>query len=431
MPTHSPTRSTVRQVLLDLRDTLVSLELTAVLLIFSMVLIFAATLDQVNLGVWTVQQKYFRSFIVYLQVGGATVPAFPGGYSVGGLLLANLVAAHAYRFSWTWRKAGIQLTHFGLIVLLVGELLTGLWQEDFFMRLAEGETKNYAESFRDNELVLIDITDAKSDEVVAIPEALLATKTPIQHARLPFRVVPRTYYPNSQLRARTAPGTPPAADGPTAATTGLGEQITAVPQPVTHKPKETNAPAAIVELVGSDGPLGLWLVATELAEPQQFTHAGRTWRIALRVKRAYQPFSITLLKFSHDRYAGTEIPKNFSSRLRLASPDPRDNREVLILMNHPLRHGGLTFYQAGFADNDRVSILQVVRNPSWLFPYIACSLMTLGLVMQFGLHLFGFFRQRAAAALAGAPSGNPPQAGRDAPTAPTLPGRTPTISPAR
>ena len=55
-----------------------------------------------------------------------TVPVFPGGYTIGGLLLLNLVAAHVYRFKFEWKKSGILLTHLGLIVLLVGELLTGL-----------------------------------------------------------------------------------------------------------------------------------------------------------------------------------------------------------------------------------------------------------------------------------------------------------------
>jgi cytochrome c biogenesis protein ResB len=127
---------------------------------------------------------------------------------------------------------------------------------------------------------------------------------------------------------------------------------------------------------------------------QNFEYAGRSWQIALRPRRAYTPFSLTLLRFSHDRYAGTDIPKAFSSRLRLNSADGKDDREVLIFMNNPLRYGGLTFYQAGFENNDRTTILQVVRNPSWLLPYIACALMGLGLTAQFGVHLIRFLGQR-------------------------------------
>ena len=42
------------------------------------------------------------------------------------------------------------------------------------MSINEGETRSYAESFRDHELALVDTTPADHDEVVAIPEALLA-----------------------------------------------------------------------------------------------------------------------------------------------------------------------------------------------------------------------------------------------------------------
>jgi hypothetical protein len=62
-PTHSSLRGAqTRAALRDIRDFFVSLKLTLLLLVFSMVLIFAATLDQVNLGIWAVQEKYFRAF---------------------------------------------------------------------------------------------------------------------------------------------------------------------------------------------------------------------------------------------------------------------------------------------------------------------------------------------------------------------------------
>jgi hypothetical protein len=137
-----------------------------------------------------------------------------------------------------------------------------------------------------------------------------------------------------------------------------------------------------------------------LTEPQSVTFQGHTYELRLRSARHYFPFSVTLLKFSHDRYPGTDIPKNFSSRIRLQTPDTRVDREVLIYMNNPLRYGGLAFYQAGFENNDRTTILQVVRNPSWLLPYVSCVLMFVGLVIQFAIHLTGFIRQRPAAAAA-------------------------------
>ena len=66
-------------------------------------------------------------------------------------------------------------------------------------------------------------------------------------------------------------------------------------------------------------------------------------------------------------------------------------------MNNPLRYWGETYYQGGFEPGDTVSILQVVRNPSWLTPYIACTLVSAGLLFQFLYHLIGFARKRRTA----------------------------------
>ncbi|MCU0793481.1 MAG: cytochrome c biogenesis protein CcsA [Opitutaceae bacterium] len=385
------------------RDLFISLRFTIALLAFSILLVFAATLDQTNLGIWGIQQKWFRTFVVFQDVRGVQLPLFPGGYLIGGLLLLNLVAAHIYRFKLAWRKLGIILAHAGLILLLVGELLTGLWQEEYFMRLDHDETKSYAESYLHNELAIIDTTSPDFDSVVAIPDELLRRKTEVQHPDLPFRVVPKVFYPNSVLRSR-----PPGAENPTLATVGAGLSIMVTPEPVSYKTDAVNVPSVYVEFIGAEGSLGTYLASAALATPQTFEHAGRTWSVSLRAKRLYKPFSLTLLQFTHERYAGTEIPKNFSSRVRLRTEDGREDREVVIFMNNPLRHAGLTFYQAGFANNDRTTVLQVVRNPSWLLPYVACTIISVGLLAQFGVHLLGFARRRRQPAATTARDRNAP-----------------------
>ncbi|MEY4688216.1 MAG: hypothetical protein RIR76_2239 [Verrucomicrobiota bacterium] len=390
-----------------LAATLASLPLMLVLLGLGGVLVLAATLDQVNLGIWAVQEKYFRSLVVFTRIGPVTVPLFPGGYAIGGLLLLNLAAAFVTRFAWTWRKSGLLLAHLGLVLLLIGELASGLWQRDFSLRLAEGETRAFAESAREFELALIDGTAPEHDDIVTVPGARVAARAPLQHPRLPFRVAVRAYYPNSSLHNRGA-------EDPNLATQGIGLAVAAAPRPPTANPREENAPAAYVELTGAAGPLGIWLVSPLLAAPQDFAHEGRTWRIALRPRRLPLPHSLTLLKFTHDRYPGTGIPRDFSSRLLLRESGAEEGREVLISMNAPLRHGGLAHFQAGFADNDRTSILQVVRNPAWAVPYIACTLMAAGLLLQFSQHLVRHIARRREALPAGA---NPVRSRHDLPRA--------------
>src|SRR5881227_3176548 len=84
-------------------ELITSLKLTIVCLAAGMVLIFAGTLAQVHLGIHEAQQRYFQSFFVWWPAEGRGIkfPIFPGGHLIGGVLLINLIAAHAKRFRWT------------------------------------------------------------------------------------------------------------------------------------------------------------------------------------------------------------------------------------------------------------------------------------------------------------------------------------------
>ena len=139
---------------------------------------------------------------------------------------------------------------------------------------------------------------------------------------------------------------------------------------------------------------GTWLVSNALGAPQAFTHEGHTYVIAMHQRRFYLPYSVTLKKFSHDVYPGTQIPKNFSSLVHISNPAKGEERDVLIYMNQPLRYEGKTFYQASFGKGDTLSVLSVVSNPGWLLPYLSCVLITLGLLVHFGITLRRSIRRR-------------------------------------
>jgi ResB-like family len=381
-----------------------SLRLTVVCLSLALLLVFIGTLAQVDQGLYAAQNRYFRSLLIYWSPKGADwrIPVLPGGYLLGGILLINLVAAHIKRFTFTKKKIGIFLIHAGLILLLLGQFATDLFQVESHMRLSEGEAKNYSENDRLNELVLIDSSIADHDQVVAIPETVLSKGKEIRHPQLPFTVQVKQYYPNSRLSRRA----PMIDTEPPPATQGAGQQLKVQPATTTAKMDERNVPSAIVEIVTPQGSLGTWLVSGFLDELQSLKFDNRTYQVGLRLTRYYKPFYVELIKFSHDKYLGTDIPKNFSSRIRLRRAETGEDREVLIYMNNPLRYWGETYYQASFDPNDpRVTVLQVVRNPSWLTPYLSCALVALGLVVQFLSHLISFARKSSAKVLSGKAQG--------------------------
>jgi hypothetical protein len=177
---------------------------------------------------------------------------------------------------------------------------------------------------------------------------------------------------------------------------GVGSGVTVQGLPPVTTDDGTDRAAAFVEPVAGGRSYGTWLVSNVLGAPQSFVHEGRTYFLSMRPRRWALPYSLTLKKFRHDVYPGTDIPKNFSSLVHISNPGRAEERDVLIYMNQPLRYEGRTFYQASFGKGDTLSILQVVRNPGWLLPYFACSLVTAGLLFHFAVVMRRGRARRAA-----------------------------------
>ena len=188
---------------------------------------------------------------------------------------------------------------------------------------------------------------------------------------------------------------------PSAAPQGAGQKAILVPQTPVRGMDQQNTPFARIELFQKGTSLGTWIVSSWL-NLQEITVDGRVFRIGLRNERYPQPFSLKLLKTTHEVYPGTEIPKNFQSHVLLENSVTGEKRETDISMNNPLRYGGLTFYQHQMGRTEPnggkgTSVLQVVRNPGWITPYLGCIIVSLGMVWQFLYHLVGFISKPRAA----------------------------------
>lgn len=366
-----------------LASALSSMKLTLVCLALLMILVIACTLAQVPLGTHLAVERTIRSFLVWWTPEGSSlrIPIFPGGGLVGGVLLANLLFAQFLKLERSRRKAGLWLAHLGLALLFVGEFATALFQVESQMPIEVGQTRDYSEDTRLMELAVTDATDPAADTVTSVPQSLLTPGAEIASPALPFRIRVKHWYDNSNLGMRQPQ------DPPSEATSGIGTNLSVREAPVVTADDAQNAAAALIEPVADGQSLGAFWVSNALGAPQGFAREGRNWRLTLRPRRYYLPFSMTLKEFKHDIYPGTDIPKNFSSLVRLKNEATGEDRDALIYMNNPLRYGGKTFYQASFGKDDRLSVFQVVRNPGWLIPYLSCVLVALGLLLHFGVKL--------------------------------------------
>jgi hypothetical protein len=406
-----------------------SLRLTVALLGFAIVVVFIGTLAQVDEGLYNAQARYFHQWLIFgVDVDGRNIPLLlPGGYLIGTLLVINLVASHIYRFQLSVKKIGIQIIHAGVILLLVGQLATDMLAHESQMHFFENETKAYSESWHANELAFTSAASGGGEEVVAIPQRLLTTGGEIKDPNLPFIIHVDTFWINSEPTFRA----PMMQNGAPLTTNGVGDSFDFNPVAETKDPDAKNVPTAVIDLTGPQGPLGKWVVsgwssddnmvevvrqnyaqavgpqmaqniAAKLTQLQAVTVDGKKYTFALRPERVYLPFSLELLKATHTVYEGTDIPKDFRSRVRLRNAQTQEDREVEISMNHPLRYDGLTFYQyqmdagqaAQQAGRPPSSVLQVVHNPASLTPYIGCGMVAVGLTTQFLSHLIAFLTKR-------------------------------------
>ena len=390
-------------------DTLASLRLTVFLLVLSMILVLLGTLEQVHWGVWHVQKVYFSSWLCFypMDATSAVRMPLPGGFLIGALLILNLAFAHFRHFKATAAKIGISMIHAGLLLLLVGGFITAVYQEESAMIIPEGEKRNYSEAFRDFEIALVEKSGA-TEATVVIPDTILrdiaAKKAPTAVALpgTPFTLDVQAYHPNAMIRAKSQ-----MPDGlELKATQGIGARtpLAYKPLPESYDDNKPNAPTAIVELKTKDKSLGTWalnLNLTESFDAQTFQDAGKTYELSLRRTRYYVPFTVQLDKFTHEKYPGTETPRRFASDVTIKEGASQFGYN--ISMNQPLRHAGLTFFQSSFGstkDGKSLSVLQVVRNPGWLLPYVSVFVMSVGLLWHFGFSLWRFLSGRAAKAAA-------------------------------
>lgn len=386
---------------------LASLRLTVVLLALAMGLIFMGTLAQVRVGVWEAVDTYFRTGIAWVDPNLIVPEAvmelpfrvpYPGGAAIGLMLLLNLVAAHIARFKLSARRAGVLLLHGGLIVLLLGEFATSMLADEGMMSIDEGQTASSVEDVRSVELAVIDHSDSAFDRVVTVPQAMLERASRggdvLSDARLPFDLEVLEWLPNARLLKSASRGH---------ADRGVGLEAVAERLPIARgvDGSQIDAPAAYIRLSREGRPLGVWLVWANLIDPQPVEADGVVHGVSLRYRRTIKPYEVTLLEFRHDTFVGTQIARNFSSRVRLVDRERGIDRETIIWMNNPLRYRGDTLYQASYKPDGSGTVLQVVRNPGAALPYVASGLVGGGMLLHFGLALASFLQRRGK--VAGAP----------------------------
>lgn len=334
------------------------------------VLLVAGTLAQRWMGLWPAIDMFFGSFIIWV----GPIP-LPGAYILLGILSFNLSLKFLLKTRWIWRKVGINLSHLGALILLIGGLLTAMTARESYMLIPEGQETPYTYSYTKRSLVVYEddkkILDLSFDSI-----------KDWDFAPLPFTITLKQWCENCEiLKRKETRGYDEAKSYQAMARFMAFKNKPLDPQP------ENNLTGLEFTLAGSEQD-GLYIAFDGMPKPIEITSADKTYTLMFGKEQRALPFTIALTDFVKDTYSGSAMARSYHSDVIIKDGDLE--WPARIEMNAPLRYRGYTIFQSSFEQGPdfEATILAVVENKGRVLPYIGTLIIGIGLLLHFFIRLY-------------------------------------------
>jgi len=284
-----------------------------------------------------------------------------------------------------WWKVGVLITHFGVIFLLLGGLISFKYSQHGQLSLLTGEVSDEFVSSTSWELA---VKKAGATGEFLIPEERLhdlddGDSAVFRSSELPFELALTDFHVNCEPTVSRAESPLPLQ---------VGEfRLKGLPRDKEAVGNVRGVHLSVRE-AGSERKAILWGGTTM---PYVFTTGeGERWAVELRRVHRSLPFQIRLEEFRREVYPGTGMPKAFESDV--LKIEDGVSHPVKISMNEPLRHRGYTLYQSSYQEPSRrsggrwLSTFAVARNPADNLPLIATIIISLGMLVHFLVKLIRY-----------------------------------------
>lgn len=334
---------------------------------FLMLLLVIGTIAQKDLGIYAAQRAYFSSFITFI----GPVP-FPGGATLMIVLFINMLMKFLLFSEWQWHKAGSILTHFGVLLLLIGGFVTAATTKESYIVIEEGSSSRTLEDYYQRILSI----SKDGERIHTIPHQKLEKGMTIKDASFPFSFTIDTYCFNCGIERRKEN------DG---GWQWPGQFMQLIPARALPQ-NEENLTGIEFTIQGTNED-GHYVTFDKFPKPPLFTVDGHEYKIEIARAAKELPFTIKLDKFTVGFYPGTSEAKSYRSDVEII--DGTNTWKSTIEMNEPLRYRGFTIYQSSFdmSGERPFTVLNVVENSGRIFPYIATLIIGAGLILHLLIRL--------------------------------------------
>ena len=371
-------------------------EIAVVCLSLLFLLTFFGTIEQRWFGLWTTIHKYFdynSVFVLPTRGDGKVIfPPLPGAYWVIVVLSFNMFLGGIVRARKGWRKAGVLVSHFAILFMLVAGAVSSVYKEEGNMRVLQGEKSDYAQKLfkHDIEVFAFDEEGDREEPAIIRSKSIKALgkkgELEVSFEKFDFKLEIDRYLPYSELALDSLttqrPNNEEVVDG-----------FFLVKVEKDTKTEERNMPGCYVSIKDENDDLIQRLVLwAGNPYPVTFNYEGKRYGVTYLMEIWPMPFEVELHKTFGENHPGTEIPSWFQSNI--VKVDGSNRADYEIVMNEPARHGGYTLYQAGFtraAEGETPSsTFAVVNNPSDKWPEYALWASAAGLLFHFMAMLVRF-----------------------------------------
>ena len=369
--------------------------------IICLLMLFAATffgtLEQTQVGLYLTLQKYFdmEALFVIPELHGKIIPLpIPGTFWVSAVLVVNMTLGGLIRARKGWKTAGVLIAHFSMIFLLVAGGVSQISKKEGVMHVYQGDRSDYARSYTEPTIEIYPNDDEGQREKPFVvntkqlsnlkPEQTLTVRLP----DLDFDLQVTGFLRSSDLlqiaRAKAQHEGEKVVDG-----FFLKEKKRA-------QEEETNLTGCYLTVLDKSGnamqEMVLHYNGMLFPTPVTAMVNGKRYEFSLTRWIWPMPFEVELDKTLGEYWPGTRDPSWFQSDITKVDGDSR--REYSIVMNKPMRHEGVTLYQASWAPpapgGRPSSGFAIVQNPSDQWPKWSLYIASFGLMLHFGIKLTRF-----------------------------------------